>query len=54
MVETAVRVEEEEGEGEGSTRLTNEASLLVQQISANIVDYCRVTMTMGGEIDVSS
>ena len=35
--------------GEDDPFCSDEASLLVQEISANIVSYCRVAMTMGGE-----
>ena len=42
---------EEERETQ-DTLLLEEASLLVQQISANIVAYCRVAMTMGGTTSI--
>ena len=58
LVDLALQEAEEEGEGDaggegregnaGNTALRNEAFLLVQQISANIVSYCWVAMTMGG------
>ena len=55
LVETTVQEEEEQEEGGGGgggggkdTILANQAFLLVQQISANIVSYCRVAMTIGG------
>lgn len=54
LVDLTLQEAEAEGEGEGregntgNTALRNEAFLLVQQISANIVSYCRVAMTMGG------
>ena len=39
----------EEGEGGGDDPLiSKEMLLLVQQICANIINYCRVAMTMGG------
>ena len=42
-----------EGERETQdTLLLEEASLLVQQIFANIVAYCRVAMTMGGTTSI--
>lgn len=43
---------EEDGGGEGRRAeliRTEQASLLVQQITCNVVSYCRVAMTMGGE-----
>ncbi len=42
-----VRREEGEG-GRPDPCLAEEAFLLVQQISANVMAYCRVAMTMGG------
>ena len=40
----------ERGEGVGSDPMTSrEAFLLVQQVCANVMAYCRVTMTMGGK-----
>ena len=43
-------VEGEEEEGRTLFLPTMQAFLLVQQISANIVSYCRVAMTIGGGI----
>ncbi len=51
-LETAALEEEEErgvARGGASWEGSNQAFLLIQQISANIVSYCRVAMTMGGE-----
>ena len=45
MVQLALSVEDGETQ---DVLLLEEASLLVQQICANIVAYCRVAMTMGG------
>ena len=39
-----------EGEGDRvDPIISEEALLLVQQICANVVSYCRVAMTMGGQ-----
>ena len=35
-------------ESDDETTPSDEARLLVQQISSNVVTYCRVAMTMGG------
>lgn len=49
LVEKAVREEGEDAE-DNDKFLSTQAFLLVQQISANIVSYCRVAMTMGGKL----
>ena len=53
LAQRAVQVEDGEG-GMGvataSGPSVDEAFLLVQQITANIVSYCQVAMTMGGEL----
>ena len=54
LAQKAVHVEDgESGVGGASgtpadTANSDEAFLLVQQITANIVSYCQVAMTMGG------
>ena len=41
----------EEGEGDKvDPVISEEALLLVQQICANVVSYCRVAMTIGGKL----
>ena len=40
------------GGGSGDVMVTEEASLLVQQISTNLVSYCRVAMTIGGKTNL--
>ena len=54
LAQKAVHIEDGDGSGGGATGApadfmsSDEAFLLIQQISANIVSYCQVTMTMGG------
>ena len=57
LVQAVVRGVERQSDGgdgveSGGVELvrTEQASLLVQQITCNVVAYCRVAMTMGGEL----
>ena len=52
LVSDAVRGDGGEGGEEGGSSdplLSLEAQLKVQQICANIINYCRTAMTMGGK-----
>lgn len=48
LAQKAVNVEDSDGSGASNVN-TDEAFLLIQQITANIVSYCQVAMTLGGK-----
>ena len=52
LAQKAVNVEDSDGSGmSGAPSISiDEVFLLIQQITANIVSYCQVAMTLGGKL----
>ena len=51
LAQKAVNVDESDNSGASGASSANmdDAFLLIQQITANIVSYCQVAMTLGGK-----
>ena len=51
LAQKAVNVDDNDSGGASRVSIANmdEAFLLIQQITANIVSYCQVAMTLGGK-----